>query len=188
MLCYRYFRHEDSRESVIVNEVGNATADTELTFEYGVRTDKQQSATGSGRVIQYPLILVWWCYIVGKPLLIKGQPHFPFQLQIEYTSPDGDRCLRVITQSKPVTKDRDVAERGEWDLEGICMMCLAAVDMVVGVIGSHIAKQTASLAMEGEFTTARVKSLQAQRMIHTQRYGPSTHTLTHTCADWWCAV
>ena len=50
--------------------------------------------------------------LIGKPLMINGQPHFPFQLQIEYTSPDGDRCLRVITQSKPVTKDRDVAEKG----------------------------------------------------------------------------
>lgn len=35
----RYFRHEEeSKYSVIVQQVGNVTADTELTFEYGVRT------------------------------------------------------------------------------------------------------------------------------------------------------
>ena len=48
------------------------------------------------------------------PLMIGGQPHLPFQLQIEYTSLDGDRCLRVITQAKPVTRDRSLAERGKW--------------------------------------------------------------------------
>ena len=48
------------------------------------------------------------------PLIIGGRPHLPFQLQIEYTSLDGDRCLRVITQAKPVTRDRSLAERGRW--------------------------------------------------------------------------
>ena len=47
--------------------------------------------------------------------MIDGQPHLPFQLQIEYTSLDGDRCLRVITQTKPVTKDRSVANKG-WNM------------------------------------------------------------------------
>ena len=41
--------------------------------------------------------------------------------------------------------------------------------MDVGVVGSHIARQTASLAMQGEFTKARVQSMSAQRMIHDQR-------------------
>ena len=59
LLVLSYFRHEDSRESVIVREVGNVTADTELTYEYGVRTrrtsqeggqdgSKQQKATPEG--------------------------------------------------------------------------------------------------------------------------------------------
>ena len=46
------------------------------------------------------------------PLMINGKPHSPFQLQIEYTTLDGDRCLRVITQTKPVTKYKNVADRG----------------------------------------------------------------------------
>ena len=46
------------------------------------------------------------------PLLVDGSPHLPFQLQIEYTGRDGSRCIRVITQAKPITTNRDVAERG----------------------------------------------------------------------------
>ncbi len=42
-------------------------------------------------------------------LMINGQANYP---QIEYTSLDGDKCLRVITQTKPLTKDRELAERG----------------------------------------------------------------------------
>ena len=37
----------------------------------------------------------------------------PFQLQIEYTDLDGAKALRVITQTKPVTKQRDQAEKGK---------------------------------------------------------------------------
>lgn len=46
------------------------------------------------------------------PLLVDGNPHLPFQLQIKYTAQDGSRCMRVITQAKPITTDRDVAEKG----------------------------------------------------------------------------
>ena len=46
------------------------------------------------------------------PLLVDGKPHLPFQLQIEYTGQDGSRCMRVITQAKPTTTDRGVAEKG----------------------------------------------------------------------------
>lgn len=48
------------------------------------------------------------------PLTIDGKPHLPFQLQIEYTGLDGSRCMRVITQAKPITRDRGVAERGTY--------------------------------------------------------------------------
>lgn len=51
---------------------------------------------------------------VIPPVMIDGEPNYPFQLQIEYTSLDGDKCLRVITQTKPLTKDRELAEKGKW--------------------------------------------------------------------------
>ena len=46
------------------------------------------------------------------PLIINGKPHLPFQLQTEYTTADGSVLVRVITKIKPVTEDRQVAERG----------------------------------------------------------------------------
>ena len=55
------------------------------------------------------------------PLKIDGKNHLPFQLQIEYTGKDGSRCVRVITQAKPVTRDRDVAERGKSVIESVLL-------------------------------------------------------------------
>ena len=46
------------------------------------------------------------------PVMINGQISYPFQLQVEYTSLEGDKCLRVITQTKPLTKNRELAEKG----------------------------------------------------------------------------
>ena len=46
------------------------------------------------------------------PLLIDGMECLPFQLQISYNNLDGAQCNRVITRTKPVTKDRQVAEAG----------------------------------------------------------------------------
>ena len=35
--CCSYFRTEESKESVLMIPVGSVTAQTELTYEYGVR-------------------------------------------------------------------------------------------------------------------------------------------------------
>lgn len=36
--------------------------------------------------------------------------HLPFQIQVTYTGADGSQALRVLTQIKEATSDRDVAE------------------------------------------------------------------------------
>ena len=36
----------------------------------------------------------------------------PFQLQIEYTDLDGAKALLVRSQTKPITRDRQLAEQG----------------------------------------------------------------------------
>ena len=43
-------------------------------------------------------------------------------------------------------------------------------DMDVGVVGSHVARLTADLALQGEYTHARAISLGTQKMLHGQRY------------------
>uniref|UniRef100_A0A1X7VU90 Uncharacterized protein n=1 Tax=Amphimedon queenslandica TaxID=400682 RepID=A0A1X7VU90_AMPQE len=163
-----YFRTEDSKENVVVKQVGNVTADTEITYEYGVRkvTDKpskklsvqpkikeeKEEEDDEGDIVKSK----------GDksgaspssdggvpPQMIDGQPHLPFQLQIEYTNSDGDRCLRVITKAKPITTDRVKAEK----------------EMDSAIISSHVGKKAAELTMHGEFTKARVSSLASQRML-----------------------
>ena len=100
--------------------VGNVTASTELSYEYGVRAKDAKTkpsppptdgatggvggATGGGEAGKKKDV---------RPLTINGKPFVPFQLQIQYTGVDGSCCMRVITQAKPVTTNRDVAERGE---------------------------------------------------------------------------
>ena len=42
ILHNRYFRHEDYQNaSCVTIQVGNVTADTELTYEYGIRTKSE---------------------------------------------------------------------------------------------------------------------------------------------------
>lgn len=46
MVCHSsYFRTEESKDSVLTIPVGNVTADTELSYEYGVRNAKKEQAT-----------------------------------------------------------------------------------------------------------------------------------------------
>lgn len=46
------------------------------------------------------------------PIEIDGKPHLPFQIQIEYTLLDGAKYMRVLTEVKPVTYERETAEMG----------------------------------------------------------------------------
>lgn len=114
---FRYFRSEDSKESVRDIPVGNVTAETELTYEYGVRKQskksaasagKEKGATSGGVATAMPAV----SDLKAPPLEIEGKPYLPFQLQIEYTGRDGSRCMRVITDAKPITRNRGVAEKG----------------------------------------------------------------------------
>jgi len=66
----------------LVNEVGNVNADTEITFEFGTRSD-----------ITFDLASI------------------PFQAQIIYKRLNGTRCIRVITSQRPLTIERAASER-----------------------------------------------------------------------------
>ena len=127
-----------------MKQVGNVTADSELTYEYGVRrtaakpqkkltAQPKKEEKDDGDIVKSkgntrtgcPLLIIVFL-LLGEsrgassssddtvpPQIINGQPYLPFQLQIEYTNSDGDRCLRVITKAKPITTDRLKAEKGE---------------------------------------------------------------------------
>jgi hypothetical protein len=66
-----------------VKEIGNATADSDLSFEYNIRPKAKDRSLAT----------------------------YPFQVQIKYTRLNGMQCLRVLTINKQATKDRTEAEK-----------------------------------------------------------------------------
>jgi hypothetical protein len=77
-------RIEKLKKSKITKDIGNATMDTDITFEYGIR---RQDAN-------------------NKETFHLSE--LPFQLQIEYTF-NGAKFIRVYTKKQAFTKDREEA-------------------------------------------------------------------------------
>ena len=98
----RFFQGSDSEDSVLNVPVGSVKANTELTYEFSVKTSAK-STTGEEKTNTSQSI---------PGLMIEGTHHMPFQLQIKYTDSDGAQCMRVLTQARPVTSDRKVAKQG----------------------------------------------------------------------------
>jgi hypothetical protein len=116
-------KESSERPQFVKKRVGNVTADTVELFEYGVRSDakKDDSLTS-----------------------------LPFQVQVRFRrQSDGLELIRVITETKEVTRDREVAEK--------------SVDLKV--IGTHAAKQSATLAMAGEYSQARGYAFKAKEFL-----------------------
>jgi len=80
------FRNEDNDINKIVREIGNVTEDTEVAFEFGVRSDDALKKYGDLKAL-------------------------PFQVQIRFTKFNGMKCLRVLSKMQPVTRNRHEAER-----------------------------------------------------------------------------
>lgn len=72
----------------------------------------------------------------------------PFQLQIQYTDVDGTKALRVLTQKKPVTTDRKVAEK----------------DADLNVLGVHTTRLASELALQGDYSGSRGVALMNHRL------------------------
>ena len=99
----RFFRTGDSEDSALNVPVGNVKANTELTYEFGVKTKSAKPTAGEDTIDAAQII---------PELIVEGTHHMPFQLQIKYTDSDGAQCMRVLTQARPVTSDREVAKQG----------------------------------------------------------------------------
>lgn len=122
--------------------------------------------------------IAFLCVFLGKasnesvstpPLIIDGKPHLPFQLQTEYTASDGSVLVRVITKVKPVTEDRNVAERGTYStlntLDSFPSNCIEPSDIDMDVMGCHALRTSANLAAEGKFSEARTGAIASQRLM-----------------------
>ena len=86
---YRYIRQEGSQESSINVQRGNVKADTEISYEFGVKKDGK-----------------------GPSIMTGEKAHLPLQLQISYTTQDGAQNMKVYTRKLPVTRSRESAEKG----------------------------------------------------------------------------
>lgn len=71
--------------------------------------------------------------------MVEAMEAVPFQVQINYTKLNGCRCLRVVSDLKPLTFDREVAEE----------------NIDIEVLGVNVAQQSARLAQAGAVTQRR---------------------------------
>lgn len=118
------------------------TADTELSFEYMVKPRAERVRLGLNDITE-----------------------LPFQVQIHYTRiADGSKYVRVISQSKPVSKDRRVCEAS------------AKID----VLSSHAMQTSGFLAGEGDYTTSRVHNRAMQKMMQRCSKTPTDDRVMQT--------
>lgn len=155
-----FFYYEDTEDSKVVRNIGNVTASTEVTFEYGVRcqtnrkkamnatikeeNEQAEEASGGERAPEAA-----GCS-KEEPMETDQEElkELPFQLLVKYTDTEGATALRVLTQCQPITYDRREAEK----------------NMDLQVVGAHTAQTTSSLALNGMFTESRARALMNQRL------------------------
>ena len=91
-LKFRNILPEHLRENglLLEKEIGNATVNTKVSFEYELRDDQELQRLGI------------------DPMKLKS---LPFQAQVTYTSLSGHRLLRVITSTSETTTNRAVIEK-----------------------------------------------------------------------------
>jgi len=107
---------EKSNDSSVENVIGNANKETTVAFEYGVKS---------------------------RSLIDKSLKSIPFQLQIYYTTLNGKKCVRVITQTQEITTDKNLAEQH------------ADID----VLGINLVQQSSKIASKGDYTNSRAKNV-----------------------------
>lgn len=88
-----YIRDPDQpneRLEKVKRDIGNVTKQTEITFEFGIRKKEEAKE-------KYQIDL-------------DQLKQLPFQIQVTYTASDGSKALRVLTQLKEATENREIAE------------------------------------------------------------------------------
>ena len=108
-----YIRDPDNPEEKlekIRRNIGNVTKQTEVTFEFGIRNKQGlffESKCIRPRLTCLPSILE----LKDKYQIDLDQlKQLPFQVQVTYTASDGSKALRVLTQLKETTENREIAE------------------------------------------------------------------------------
>ncbi|TWW63581.1 Circularly permutated [Takifugu flavidus] len=120
-----YFPYERERNHKLVREIGNVTSGLEITFQFAVKSKYMD------------------VFLRRKVL--------PFQLQLTFKTREQQKCIRILTEQRPVTS-------GRW---------LSTTSLNMVVLGVHCAQLCASLTMEGRVEEAQ-RHLNAQQDLHDQ--------------------
>ncbi|CAF0993277.1 unnamed protein product [Rotaria sordida] len=131
----------DGKLDKIKRDIGNVTKQTEVSFEFGIRNKQELKEKYNIDLDQ-----------------IK---QLPFQVQVVYTAADGSKALRVLTQLKETTENREIAE----------------VNAYRGVIADNHIRSTAAQMMlsfddeedEDDNEAARVSSKWSKPIMQKQR-------------------
>lgn len=95
----------------------------------------------------------------------------PFQVQVAFTRLDGMKCLRVISQKRPLTKDRSMAE--------------AAAKLEV--LSCHVTQTSATIAQDGDYYSARATTRAYQNMMnrcaHTEEQSATLNRWANDMAE-----
>eukprot|EP00051_Salpingoeca_urceolata_P026485 m.477459 g.477459 ORF g.477459 m.477459 type:complete len:771 (-) comp20851_c0_seq1:193-2505(-) len=118
-------------------DLGSVNADSETLFEFGVR-DKHLLRCGDGAAAA-----------TESETDAHQAAALPFQVQIRFTRPNGMQCLRVLTQEKPITEQRDQAEQ----------------HVNVALCSAHVAQKSARLAQGGDYERARLNAYAYRNMM-----------------------
>jgi hypothetical protein len=90
------FRNEDPQnvsdnKTILSRDLGNVNEETEITFEYKLKHYKE--------------------LLKMEDIDLTTMQAFPFQAQITYTTLDGARCIRVITNRIEISDDKEELEK-----------------------------------------------------------------------------
>jgi len=167
-----YIRDADdaSESNWVERTVGNVTADTEITFEFGVRhgakgkLSKEAKSKGKGAKAKSKDMsqgeekpeegAIGDGATSGATSGTSESPtELPFQIQVTYTDLEGARAMRVLTQKKPVTKERQEAEK----------------NVNYNILGTNACQQSARLAQKGKYKEARLNVMMNQRFFYRKK-------------------
>ncbi|XP_059169853.1 circularly permutated Ras protein 1-like [Physella acuta] len=154
----------DNQQSRVEHNAGNVKSSTTITFEFAKRKNskcsklspaKSQETQGTQEKPTEGLQASGGEGEGHRPL-----KDFPFQLQINYVDTEGNKALRVLTRTKPATNDRKVTED----------------NVNLEILGAHVAKKSADLALKGQFSKSRGLALMNQRLAWRNIHSDTSST------------
>jgi len=147
-----YFRNEEQVASTVTKELGSVNEDSEVSFEFSVRPELLAAPQAPAPAPEQEVPEASSSDVTASaaaPAAVAMPSSLPFQLRIAYTKPNGMKCVRVTTKAKPVTADRDQAEKTSR----------------MAVIAANASRTCAYMAQQGDYSRSRMNAYAARNMM-----------------------